>query len=108
MSSKTEITVKDFGAMVGQDPHVVIGWDPDSHFEATNEGKMLADVKTATSTVQGLQFLANRLRTGSFDMRVRADVAPTKKGLLSVGGGKADKVKGESKSMFSFLKKDKG
>ena len=108
MSPKTEISVKDFGAMVGQDPHVVIGWDPDSHFEATNEGKMLTDVKTAASTVQGLEFLANRLRTGSFDMRIKADVAPTKKGLLSIGGGKSDKPKGEGKSMFSFLKKDKG
>ncbi len=108
MSPKTEISVKDFGAMVGQDPQVVIGWDPDSHFEATNEGKMLADVKSAASTVQGLQFLANRLRTGSFDLRVKSDVAPTKKGLLSIGGGKSEKPKGESKSMFSFLKKDKG
>ena len=108
MSPKTEISVKDFGAMVGQDPHVVIGWDPDSHFEATNEGKMLADVKTAASTVQGLQFLAGRLRTGSFDSRAKTDLAPTKKGLLKIGGGKANKPKGESKSMFSFLKKDKG
>ena len=107
MSPKTEISVKDFGAMVGQDPDIVIGWDPDSHFEATNEGKMLADVKTAASTVQGLAYLANRLRTGSFDMRAKSEAAPTKKGLLSIGGGKSDKPKGESKSMLSFLKKDK-
>ena len=107
MSPKTEISVKDFGAMVGQDPDIVIGWDPDSHFEATNEGKMLADVKTAASTVQGLEYLANRLRTGSFNASSKAEVAPTKKGLLSIGGGKSDKPKGESKSMFSFLKKDK-
>ena len=107
MSPTTEISVKDFGAMVGQDPHVVIGWDPDSHFEATNEGKMLADIKTANQTVQGLEFLAARLRSGTFDMKAKAEVAPTKKGLLSIGGGKAKKPKGESKSMFSFLKKDK-
>ena len=107
MAPKTEITVKDFGAMVGQDPHIVIGWDPDSHFEATNEGKMLSDVKSAAATVQGLEFLANRLRTGSFDTRMKADVAPTKKGLMAVGGGKGDKSAG-GKSMFSFLKKDKG
>jgi len=75
MSPKTEITVKDFGAMVGQDPNIVIGWDPDSHFEATNEGKMLADVKAAASTVQGLEYLANRLRTGSFETRLKADLA---------------------------------
>jgi len=107
MSPNTEISVKDFGAMVGQDPHVVIGWDPDSHFEATNEGKMLADVKTANQTVQGLKFLASRLRSGTFHVTAKAEVAPTKKGLLTIGGGKPKKSKGESKSMFSFLKKDK-
>jgi len=107
MSPNTEISVKDFGAMVGQDPHVVIGWDPDSHFEATNEGKMLADIKTATQTVQGLEFLASRLRAGTFDITSKAEVAPTKKGLLSIGGGKPKKPKAESKSMFSFLKKEK-
>jgi pilus assembly protein CpaE len=107
MSPNTEISVKDFGAMVGQDPHVVIGWDPDSHFEATNEGKMLADIKSASQTVQGLEFLASRLRSGTFNVTGKAEVAPTKKGLLSIGGGKANKPKSESKSMFSFLKKDK-
>ena len=107
MSPKTEISVKDFGAMVGQEPNIVIGWDPDSHFEATNEGKMLADIKSAASTVQGLEYLANRLRTGSYDSRAKAEVAPTKKGLLTIGGGKEKKSGGDGKSMFSFLKKDK-
>ena len=104
MAPKTEISVKDFGAMVGQDPHVVIGWDPDSHFEATNEGKMLTAVKSAGSTVQGLEYLANRLRSGSFEMRNKGDASPIKKGLLSMGGGKS---KGDGKSVLSFLKKDK-
>ena len=108
MSPKTEISVKDFGAMVGQDPNIVIGWDPESHFEATNEGKMLSDVKSAASTVQGLSYLANRLRTGSFDMGPKVDTAVTKKGLLSIGSGKPKKPKGDSKSKLSFLKKDKG
>jgi len=103
MSKTTEISVKDFGAMVGMDPNIVIGWDPESHFEGTNEGKMLTDVKSADQTVQGLKYLANRIRTGTYDMRLKTDVAPTKKGLLKVGGGK--KEKGEAKSMFSFLKK---
>ena len=107
MSPKTEITVKDFGAMVGQDPDIVIGWDPDSHFEATNEGKMLSDVKAAGATVQGLEYLANRLRTGSFEARIKADLAPTKKGLLSIGGGKSDRSNDKNKSMLSFLKKEK-
>lgn len=104
MSKTTEISVKDFGAMVGMDPDIVIGWDPESHFEATNEGKMLTEVKSAAQTVQGLQYLANRLRTGSFDTRLKGDVAPTKKGLMKVGG---KKDAGGSKSMFSFLKKGK-
>ncbi len=95
MSPKTEISVKDFGAMVGADPDIVIGWDPDSHFEATNEGKMLSEVKTAGQTVQGLQYLANRIRTGSYDTNQKSDVATSKKGRLSGGG----------KSMLSFLKK---
>lgn len=107
MSPKTEISVKDFGAMVGQDPDIVIGWDPDSHFEATNEGKMLVDVKTAASTVQGLEYLATRLRTGSFNASRKAEIAPTKKGLLSIGGGKSEKSGEKGKSMFSFIKKEK-
>ena len=107
MSPKTEITVKDFGAMVGLDPNIVIGWDPDSHFEATNEGKMLSDVKTAASTVQGLEYLARRLRTGSFDSRNKNELAPTKKGRISIGGGKSAKSGKNGKSMFSFLKKEK-
>jgi len=106
MAPKTEISVKDFGAMVGQDPDIVIGWDPDSHFESTNEGKMLADVKSAEATVQGLEYLANRLRTGSFNASSKVEVAPSKKKLLSIGGGKSEKS-GESKSKFSFLKKGK-
>ncbi|WP_427452583.1 AAA family ATPase [Litorimonas sp. WD9-15] len=103
MSKTTEISVKDFGAMVGMDPNIVIGWDPESHFEGTNEGKMLTEVKSADQTVQGLKYLANRIRTGTYDVRLKGDVAPTKKGLLKIGGGK--KEKGEAKSMFSFLKK---
>lgn len=104
MSSKTEISVKDFGAMVGAEPNVVIGWDPDSHFEATNEGKMLAEVKTAAQTVQGLEFLANRLRTGNYNMSQKTEAAPTKKGLLKKSSAKGEKSSG-GKSMFSFLKK---
>jgi len=68
---------------------------------------MLSDVKTAASTVQGLEYLASRLRSGSFNAGSKTDVAPTKKGLLSIGGGKSDKSGGESKSMFAFLKKEK-
>ena len=66
---------------------------------------MLTEVKSAEQSVQGLKYLANRIRTGSYDMRMKSDVAPTKKGLLKVGSGKSGSS--ESKSMFSFLKKGK-
>lgn len=105
MSKTTEIAVDQFGAMVGMEPNVVIGWDPDSHMNSTNEGKMLTDIKSADQTVQGLKYLANRLRTGSYDMRLKGDVAPSKKGLLKIGGGKNES--GGAKSMFTFLKKGK-
>ena len=105
MSKTNEIDVKAFGEMVGAEPNVVLSWDPDSHFESTNEGKMLTDVKSAAQAVEGIKYLANRIRTGTYDVRLKGELAPTKKGLLKVGGGKAGE--GDSKSMFSFLKKGK-
>lgn len=105
MSKPNEIDVKAFGEMVGMAPNVVMAWDPDSHFESTNEGKMLTEVKSAEQSVQGLKYLANRIRTGGYDMRLKSDVAPSKKGLLKVGAGKSGSS--ESKSMFNFLKKGK-
>jgi pilus assembly protein CpaE len=104
MSKTTEIDVKTFGEMVGMEPHIVIGWDPESHFEGANEGKMLTEVKSAATAVQGLQYLANRLKTGSFDVRMKGDVAPTRKAKMLKSKGVDT---GGSKSMFSFLKKAK-
>lgn len=105
MSKSHEIEVKAFGEMVGMEPNVVLAWDPDSYFECTNEGKMLTDVKTAVQAVEGIKYLANRIRNGSFEVRLKGDLAPTKKGLLKIGGGKA--ANAETKQMFSFLKKGK-
>ena len=102
--SKTgEIAVKDFASAVGLEPSLVIGFDPDSFFEVTNEGKMLTEVKAAAQTVQGLTYIAHRLKTGSFEQRKAVDVGGKKK-------GKAKKAKGEkaakdSKPLFSFMKK---
>ena len=104
MSKTTEIDVKTFGEMVGMEPHIVIGWDPESHFEGANEGKMLTEVKSAATAVQGLQYLANRLKTGSFDVRMKGDVAPTRKAKMLKSKGVDT---GGSKSMFYFLKKAK-
>jgi len=48
------------------EPALVIGFDPDAFFEAANDGKMLTDIKNAASTVNGLTYIANRLKTGVF------------------------------------------
>ena len=66
MSKNNEISIKDFGAAVGIDPALVIGFDPESFFEAANDGKMLTDVKAAAQAVNGLNYLAQRLKTGSY------------------------------------------
>ncbi len=66
MTKSNEISVKDFTAAVGQDPALVIGFDPDCFMEAANDGKMLSDVKGAGQTVSGLNYIANRLKTGTF------------------------------------------
>ena len=104
VSKTAEISVKDFAANVGLEPSLVIGYDADSFLEVSNEGKMLTQVKTAGQTVQGLQFIANRLKTGSFEMQKKGHAAPAKKGLLKLGksSGQTDK---DGKSLFSFMKK---
>lgn len=95
-SKNHEISVKDFGAAVGMDPALVIGFDPDGFFEAANDGKMLTEIKSAASTVNGLTYIANRLKTGSFG----ADPATTGKKRR----GKSSDAKAKS-SLFNFKKK---
>ncbi|WP_418152353.1 CpaE family protein [Litorimonas sp. RW-G-Af-16] len=97
-----EISVKDFATAVGLEPSLVIGFDPDSFFEVTNEGKMLSDVKNAQQTVQGLAYIANRLKTGSFEQRKKVAEPIGKKGKRGKSGDKPAK---ESKPLFSFMKK---
>ena len=108
MSKLNEISVKDFAAAVGLEPSLVIGFDPDSFFEVSNEGKMLTDVKNATQTVQGLEYIANRLKTGRFETRMKGMEAPKKKSRLSKKKkSKEPKAPKESKSLFSRKKKSK-
>jgi len=108
MSKMNEISVKDFSAAVGLEPSLVIGFDPDSFFEVSNEGKMLTDIKTAAQTVQGLEYIANRLKTGKFETRMKGVEVPSKKSKLLRGKKpKAEKAAKESKSLFSFKKKEK-
>jgi len=100
-SKNHEISIKDFGAAVGIDPALVIGFDPDSFFEAANDGRMLTDIKSAASTVNGLSYIANRLKSGEFG------VDPTSTGKRrSLGRGKSADAGGKS-SLFSKLKSRK-
>ncbi len=104
--SKTgEIAVKEFASAVGLEPALVVGFDPDSFFEVTNEGKMLSDVKAAAQTVQGLSYIANRLKTGSFELSNKAKAATPTKSRFKLGGGGGDKPAKDSKPLFSFMKK---
>lgn len=98
VSKNNEISVKDFGAAVGIDPALVIGFDPESFIEAANDGKMLTDVKNAGQTVNGLNYLAQRLKTGQFPM-ANASSARGRKGAPSVGAGN------EKKSLLSKFKR---
>ncbi len=108
MSKTNEISVKDFAAAVGLEPSLVIGFDPDCFFEVANEGKMLTDIKDAAQTVQGLEYIGNRLKTGRFEMRMKGVEAPQKTSLLSKGKSKNKSKKADkkdSKSLFSFKNK---
>jgi len=108
MTKTSEISVKDFAAAVGLEPALVLGFEPDIYFEASNDGKMLTEVKAAAQAVNGIDYIARRLKTGNFDSGPIAAVG--KKASLR---GKLSKPKGESapkkesKSLFSFKKKGK-
>jgi len=113
LTKNNEITVKDFAAAVDMDPALVIGFDPDIFSEAANDGKMLTDIKGAEQTVVGLNYLAERLKTGSFPMTPKAGVSSKK--VLSFLGSKskgsanmpAGASKPSGKSIFSKFKKGK-
>jgi len=88
-----EISVKDFGAAVGLDPAVALAFDPEIYLEASNDGKMLTDIKAASGHVTGFDMIASRLKTGRYPD-------------LTVATGKKKKGKaasGESKSLFAKL-----
>lgn len=98
ISKANEISVKDFGAAVGIDPALVIGFDPESFIEAANDGKMLTDVKAAAQTVAGLSYLAERLKTGNFPASQFAGGKVKKAtGKKAIDGGK--------KSLFDKLRR---
>lgn len=106
ISKANEISVKDFGAAVGIDPALVLAFDPDTYIEAANDGKMLTDVKTGAQAVQGMEYIALRLKTGSFPV---ADLGGRSKAKSLLGRAKAKSADAsgmkEKKSLFSMLKR---
>lgn len=59
-----EIPVKDFAAALGIDPTLVLPYEPVLYATASNDGKMLSEMKSDSKAVEGLSILAHRLRTG--------------------------------------------
>lgn len=104
-----EIPVKDFAAAVGLQPAVVLAYEPVVYTEASNDGKMLSELKSAEAAFEGLTYLAHRLQTGEFP----AQIIGKKGKKLSLGKKKAAKQDGGSndgsskKSLFAKLKKRK-
>lgn len=104
--SKTrEIPIKDFSTAVGMEPSLVIPFDPDSFFEAANDGKMLTDVKSAEATVNGLTYVANRLKSGTFIGS--PEPVGKRKGKKSKKAKAAPADGAAKSSLFSKLKKRK-
>lgn len=103
--SKNEISVKDFSAAIDMEPALVVPFDPDSFFEAANDGKMLTDVKAAVATVNGLTHVANRIKSGSFQGTMEA--VGKRKGIKLGRGKSAAGDSGGKSSLFSKLKRNK-
>ena len=88
-----EISVKDFGAAVGLDPAVALAFDPEIYLEASNDGKMLTEIKAASGHVTGFEMIASRLKTGRYPD-------------FNASSGKKKKAKSgssESRSLFAKL-----
>ncbi len=114
MTKNLEISVKEFAATLGTEPAVVIGFEPELFTEASNEGKMLADMKAGQQTVAGLNYLSERLKTGSFPITPKAGVLDKKgRSLFSKKSAAPQEMNAPEadtpakKSIFSKLKKGK-
>lgn len=107
MTKGAEIPVREFASAVGLEPSLVLSFDPESFFEAANEGKMLDQVRSAERTVSGLTYLASRLRTGRFDETLHTDSNAKRKASKKKQSAAAGQQPAEKQSLFSFLKKGK-
>lgn len=91
--SKLEIPLKDFATAIGIEPALSLSFDPDTFTEASNDGKMLTDLKAGAPHVEGLTYLASRLRTGDFP------------NMSALGKGRKKSGAGLKSSLMSKLKK---
>ncbi|MCF6220852.1 MAG: AAA family ATPase [Robiginitomaculum sp.] len=96
-----EIPVKEFAAAVGISPALVLAYEPVIYTEASNDGKMLSDLKTAAAAFEGIMYLAQRLRTGEFPAPI------TKKKGLKIGKSKSGKKEKKSGGLLAGLRKRK-
>ncbi len=62
-----EIPVKDFASALGIEPALVLPYEPVLYATASNDGKMLSEMKSDSKVVEGLSILAHRIRTGHVD-----------------------------------------
>jgi len=99
-----EIPVKDFAAAVGLNPALVLAYEPVVYTEASNDGKMLSDLKTAEAAFSGIMHLSQRLKTGEFPVQMTG-----KKGRKTKKAKKAKPAKtgNTSGGLMSKLKKRK-
>lgn len=107
-SKDDEISVENFASAVGLEPALVIGFDPDTFSRACNEGKMLPEMKTTDALVPGLDYLANRLRTGRFSEPPAASAPRGRLGLIGKSSANDSGEGQKSKSLFASLLKQKG
>jgi pilus assembly protein CpaE len=107
-SKEDEISVENFAGAVGLDPALVIGFDPDTFNKACNEGKMLPEMKSTEALVPGLEYLANRLRTGEFTSPVEAGGSRLSLGRRGKAKPAASPEAGQSKSLLGALLRKKG
>jgi pilus assembly protein CpaE len=76
VAKRPEIPVKEFSAAVGQDPMLILPFDPHLFGTAANNGQMLAEVQASSRAAEGMRLLAEMV-TG------RAAASPVKKSALS-------------------------
>ena len=104
-----EIPVKDFASAVGLQPAVVLAYEPVIYTEASNDGKMLSDLKAAAPAFEGLKYLAQRLQTGQFPAQsIGKKGRKLKKTIVKSPNDGGDRSSDKNKtSLFSKLKKRK-